>query len=1049
MNRPSTMPRDADLQQRREAIRGGLARANRATFVVLLIVVGLAVAAIIAAIRAEQQARSAREMAEKLWQASTLHARASRFSGEIGWRQDALQAIATASRVRPSLALRNEAVAMLVSTDLQDGAPWRPTPPDSRDQTFDADLSRCAFVTSNRWVRVVRVEDQQELMTFDAPPSGNHVLQFSPDGRFLAARFEDGRLQVWDMTLRVLLRTERPKSNLTTRTSLDFSPDSRFVAVADADGFVRQFELSSGVEAAPVATGGRPHIIRYSPDGKTVAVSSMTQVQLWDLSTRKQNKEFSHPADVESLAWRADGSRLVAGCADRNIYVWSLREPRPQILAGHESLVNHVVFNQRGDLLASTSYDGTTRLWETASGRLLLSTQRGFARRFSRDDRHLAYSRSGLGFGIWTVVPAVGYRALGSSGGPDKRVWSLDISPDERLLAVMRADGLQISDLAANSTVEFVPMNGGRFVHFHPSGKSMIASTATELSIWPVESNPVVNVGETAPGLGNVRLGEPRRLALPKAVTVENGTLSYDGSTVVLKISSRDALLVELENPTRTVRFSNYPNLSAPAISPDKRWVATGTFHGRGTRIWDAHTGEPVKDLGGRHAGVTFSNDGLWLINSTPDAFEFFRCRDWRLVRRIARDSAGELPGLAVCPPAGKTLGISKSMRLLQLADADSGEELASLNAPDPKMINVFSMSGDHGILAAATADALIQVWDLQTIRRELARMGLDWGGENRAARSQSHIGFVSSPALLAFGRSNPLVLLAILGVIIAIVFAVLSLRRHRKLMDGYMQVDALVAERNHELSLAHTQMLHSQKMKALGTLAAGIAHDFNNLLSVIRMANQLTGEQTASNPDAQENFKLVEKAVAQGKNVVRSMLGYSREPGERGAYSVVELVEGTAALLSQQFLGGITLSLDLDRALPNITGVRNRLEQILLNLMVNASEAMKGKGDLRLIIRLASELGSDLILRPRPAVRYVEVIVADSGPGIAHENQRRVFEPFFTTKAVGTARGTGLGLSMVHSIAEEEGLGIRLESSPGRGTAFHIFIPLEMNAPE
>jgi len=152
--------------------------------------------------------------------------------------------------------------------------------------------------------------------------------------------------------------------------------------------------------------------------------------------------------------------------------------------------------------------------------------------------------------------------------------------------------------------------------------------------------------------------------------------------------------------------------------------------------------------------------------------------------------------------------------------------------------------------------------------------------------------------------------------------------------------------------------------------------------------------------------------------------------------------VQDLMTLLSKQFLSGLTLQLDLDPATPAIRGDRSRLEQILLNLVVNAAEAMKGAGQLRLVVRPQGVPEPSYRLRPRAADNYVEVIVADTGPGIPPETLPRIFEPFFTTKHMADVRGTGLGLSIVYTLAQADGLGISLESGSPQGTAFRITIP-------
>jgi signal transduction histidine kinase len=187
-----------------------------------------------------------------------------------------------------------------------------------------------------------------------------------------------------------------------------------------------------------------------------------------------------------------------------------------------------------------------------------------------------------------------------------------------------------------------------------------------------------------------------------------------------------------------------------------------------------------------------------------------------------------------------------------------------------------------------------------------------------------------------------------------------------------------------------------------------------------------------------------VEGAVEQGKKIVRSMLGYSRDPSDEAeSYSVADLVNEAGLLLNQQFLRGITVKLELNRELPEVTGRRGKVQQILLNLIVNAAEALNGHGQLRIGARATSAVGPNVILQPGPAARYIELVIEDSGPGIDPQIQERVFEPFFSTKPRGASSGTGLGLSLVHALAEQEKLGISLQSEVGRGTTFTLWIPV------
>jgi signal transduction histidine kinase len=269
-------------------------------------------------------------------------------------------------------------------------------------------------------------------------------------------------------------------------------------------------------------------------------------------------------------------------------------------------------------------------------------------------------------------------------------------------------------------------------------------------------------------------------------------------------------------------------------------------------------------------------------------------------------------------------------------------------------------------------------------------------------------------------------------------------LRYHHRLIQGYQEVETLAAERNQELRSARVELLHSQKMRALGTLATGIAHDFNNLLSVIRMSNKLIERQVRGDAEIRDHVADVEQAVLQGKSLVGSMLGYARnEDGDAGPTDVRAVVEQAVSLLTREFLSGISLKLDLDRQAPCVNVGHGRLEQVLLNLLVNASEAMQGQGKLKIALLAHPSLPSkSYVLRPREANRFVELDVIDSGPGIAPEARERLFEPFFTTKQSRSKPGTGLGLSLVYSIAQEEGLGLSVGSVPGQGATFTVVMP-------
>jgi len=313
-------------------------------------------------------------------------------------------------------------------------------------------------------------------------------------------------------------------------------------------------------------------------------------------------------------------------------------------------------------------------------------------------------------------------------------------------------------------------------------------------------------------------------------------------------------------------------------------------------------------------------------------------------------------------------------------------------------------------------------------------------------------------PARLEFTIAAPwfrqpqLVILLATALVVVLFFAALALNRHRRLRHSYAEVERLVAERTRELELAHRELAHSQKMNALGTLAAGIAHDFNNILSIIKGSAQIIED----NPDNPEKIRTrtarIQTVVQQGAGIVEAMLGFSRGDGASNPArcDVNAVVDDTIKLLGDRFLRDAGVRFEPAAGLPEILVVRDCVQQILLNLIFNAAEAMPDRKQITVTTSLlpprtgVGNLPPGMILAPANAPRYITIAVRDSGTGIAPENLPRIFEPFFTTKAMSARRGTGLGLSMVYELAKKISAGIAVETAVGQGSTFTIYLPVD-----
>jgi PAS domain S-box-containing protein len=248
---------------------------------------------------------------------------------------------------------------------------------------------------------------------------------------------------------------------------------------------------------------------------------------------------------------------------------------------------------------------------------------------------------------------------------------------------------------------------------------------------------------------------------------------------------------------------------------------------------------------------------------------------------------------------------------------------------------------------------------------------------------------------------------------------------------------DAAAAARD-EAARAHEALRQAQKMEAMGQLTGGVAHDFNNLLTPIVGAFDLLLRREVGD---ERTRRLVEgglQSAERARTLVQRLLAFARrQPLQPRALNLQGLVTGMADLLASTLGPRVALDLRLDPGLPPVRADANQLEMAVLNLAVNARDAMPDGGRLEIAAGYATHAPPVNL----PPGTYARLCVADTGVGMDAETARRAVEPFFSTKGVG--RGTGLGLSMVHGLAAQLGGAISIESEPGRGTSVHLWLPL------
>ena len=260
------------------------------------------------------------------------------------------------------------------------------------------------------------------------------------------------------------------------------------------------------------------------------------------------------------------------------------------------------------------------------------------------------------------------------------------------------------------------------------------------------------------------------------------------------------------------------------------------------------------------------------------------------------------------------------------------------------------------------------------------------------------------------------------------------------RLENWAKELEEEVRKKTEEIRRGQEQMIHTEKLASLGRMAAGVAHELNSpLTGIVTFAHLMLQRIPPENKMDREDLEVIIEQAERCSKIIKGLLGFSRAlPAEKSDIRINDTIRHVIDMVKNQAkFHNIKIITDLSPDLPDIKGDASQLQQVYMNLLINAADAMNDRGEIRIATRMIKEDGVD----------YIEIEFTDTGPGIPEEYMGRLFEPFFTTKPVG--KGTGLGLSVSHGIVRKHGGHIIVKSKVGEGTTFLIRLPVRPESKE
>jgi WD40 repeat protein len=711
--------------------------------------------------------RAEHERKKQVFEALVSEAKAQRLSGRAGQRFAALESIRKAAAMARELdmpestfeELRDLAIAALVRPDIRLVKEWQGWPEGSHGVAFDARLEHYARGDKRGNITVRRLADDVEIARRVGVGSAVASHGFDEDGRGLV---------LVDSARKT---TKRWRFDATSSAALEKLPAAFFaedvwpavtadrkllVTLNHKSGLVRVHDMASGRHLRDIPFGKWGKGAGAAPESPTwamhpwrhelaIALGGHTDpdravVRILDLDRGTVQAELVAGPRVLTtmdggIAWHPDGRTLAVAYTHR-VLQWDVPTRTCfHTITEHKGGGLAVSVSRSGQLMSTYAHwTGGIKVWHPHTRKLLLSVPSVDIHPSGQtpDGRMFTYRHPGTRLQLWATEPSPVLRLLvrGPSRGPLGEYRRSSVHPAGRLLAVGSTHGVSLFDLASGLDVGHLDLGYNYTAQFDPATGDLLTLGTAGLLRWPVRTE--------AGSRPRLRIGPPRRLLAGPAYDNEF-RISRDGRTIVVARYSR-VVVLHADRPDRPVVLQPTVDVRQQiSISPDGRWIATGSHGGGDVLVWEARTGRLVKRKRFVNAFclAQFTPDGKKLLVGTRELCRFWTVGDWKEQEPTISKSTFD-QSMPTFSPDGRLLVWESGEGALRLWDTTAGRDLARLESPDQGRCGYTTLSPDGRLLITRNLDyQIIHVWDLHELRRQLRDMDLDWDAPFSAAPAQ------------------------------------------------------------------------------------------------------------------------------------------------------------------------------------------------------------------------------------------------------------------------------------------------------------------------